>query len=821
MKYGLLGKRSLPFIGDYDILIVGSSLAAVNLACKMAFLNFKVFLLSPLPYMGEDICGSFKGMSKEDTPFKIKKALEDRLIDSRVDFLYSSFASDLTYDKQGQLNGLVIANRTGMQLLRGKVIVDASKEHSLARMAGGIFKEEAVDTMDFSFTVVRDKDGKIERKEHTFSFSSENIDFVRLNKIKQEIIDKTWTPDQVDSSDLLWYKPKETFVSCEYENLLVLGDIDLSDLAKEIIRTIDIGYEYNLREYDETPNIAGEIKINDKSLVKENVMVGPRPVPVIGEYEVLVAGGGNSGANVGISASRHGAKTLVVDYMQGLGGTQTYGMIGVYWDGFREGFTKEIDEGIRSLANEDHPRQIKERERSNFDWRLEWYRRELRKAKGDLLLGAIVCGALVEQGKVKGALIASSFGLGLILSDIAVDSTGSCDLAICAGADYEYTNSQVLAVQGAGLPPINLGDYYKNTDWTFVDDSDIFDVTRLFVEGKAKFDDCYDIGKLPQTRERRRLVGEYKVSVLDVIKGRRYPDTISYHKSSFDTHGYTIDPYFTLFPPEKRHAIYDADLPLRSLIPKGLENILVTGLGVSAHRDAMPVIRMQPCLQNQGYSVGYLCAKAIEEGKSIKEVDIKEIQKFLVEKEILPKRVLTDEDNYEEVTFPVSKSDLLNEIKLLCSWDEGWPYTGMGQFGPCMSKLDSLIMTLAEVGTEDDILEIESLALKLDKDSAFSHIRAISYICEKIGGKRAREILHTLLEKEGMSGYHVHSLLEVRDKAVKSDVDVSKRNQSLKEVFLANALYRCGDYKGKAKEILKNYSKDLRGHYSKYASFSS
>ena len=105
-----------------------------------------------------------------------------------------------------------------------------------------------------------------------------------------------------------------------------------------------------------------------------------------------------------------------------------------------------------------------------------------------------------------------------------------------------------------------------------------------------------------------------------------------------------IDPLFILNPPEKRHKIYDADVPLRCLLPKGLEGILTTGLGASAHRDAMPVIRMQPCLQNQGYAVGYLSALCVKENKSPRKIDIKKVQRHLVEIGNLPQRVLTDKE---------------------------------------------------------------------------------------------------------------------------------------------------------------------------------
>ena len=51
-------------------------------------------------------------------------------------------------------------------------------------------------------------------------------------------------------------------------------------------------------------------------------------LPVLAEYDVVVLGGGTAGAPAGVGAAQHGAKTLVIDYMHGLGGMGTLGMIG-------------------------------------------------------------------------------------------------------------------------------------------------------------------------------------------------------------------------------------------------------------------------------------------------------------------------------------------------------------------------------------------------------------------------------------------------------------------------------------------------------------
>lgn len=166
-------------------------------------------------------------------------------------------------------------------------------------------------------------------------------------------------------------------------------------------------------------------------------------LPVLGNYDVIVLGGGTAGASAGISAARQGAKTLVLEYLHGLGGLGTIGLIGCYWDGFREGFTATIDNGVHNMAPADHPRQLKNwKEQSVSDWKMEWYRRELLKANGELWFGVLGCGALVENNKVKGLVVATPFGRGVFLSEVLIDSTGSADIAIAAGSPFDYTGKK-------------------------------------------------------------------------------------------------------------------------------------------------------------------------------------------------------------------------------------------------------------------------------------------------------------------------------------------------------------------------------------------
>ena len=55
-----------------------------------------------------------------------------------------------------------------------------------------------------------------------------------------------------------------------------------------------------------------------------------RSIPVIGEYDVVVVGGGIAGAAAAIAAAREGASTCLIEKENALGGLATLGLVEVY-----------------------------------------------------------------------------------------------------------------------------------------------------------------------------------------------------------------------------------------------------------------------------------------------------------------------------------------------------------------------------------------------------------------------------------------------------------------------------------------------------------
>jgi hypothetical protein len=71
-----------------------------------------------------------------------------------------------------------------------------------------------------------------------------------------------------------------------------------------------------------------------------------------------------------------------------------------------------------------------------------------------------------------------------------------------------------------------------------------------------------------------------------------------------------------------------------------------------------------------------------------------------------------------------------------------------------------------------------------------------------------------------MPGVSGHAFLEIDDVIKRTPTnrnDNSTRNQSLRELIVARALYRCGDHNGVGEKILRQYAADYRGHYSRHA----
>ena len=585
-----------------------------------------------------------------------------------------------------------------------------------------------------------------------------------------------------------------------------------------------------------------------------------RELPVLAECDVLVAGAGTGGGPAGIAAARQGAKTIVCEYIYQMGGVQTDGLIGVYYWGNRVGFTDEIDAGVKKTGA------------VLSQCKSEWYRSQNRRAGAEVWYGTMVNGVIVEEGRLTGVVVLTPGGeRGVIRCKAAIDATGNAELAALAGEETEFITSAEVALQGVGQTPRTMGASYTNTDIGFLDDTDAADLCFFALRSRFSMrEGVWDQAQVINSRERRRLIGAFYMSPLDVVNERTYPDVVVQPFSNFDSHGYTVHEQFFIEDPG--HKGMKVNLPYRCLLPKKLDGLLVTGLGISAHRDAMPILRMQPDVQNQGYAAGVAAAMAVKAGVTVRKVDMPVLQRHLIDMKILPEAVLAMKDSFPLADAKIAQavqsltnsyeglavvlvdpvrsvplllgaygaagnpdarlayahvlaimgradgeSELIAKVKGM-AWDKGWNFRGMGQFNRSVSWVDSYVIALGRAKSRAALPALVEKAQGLAATNEFSHFRAVAMALESIGDRAAAPALGELLSTPGLSGYSIKmqaTLPVIPDYA--NEAGDKERSGCLRELALARALYRLGDFEGRGEKVLRAYANDPRGAYAKHA----
>lgn len=925
---------SIPIFRDVDVLVIGSSSGAVAAALESHTAGRNVMVVSDRSYFGEETAGAFhlwpgeidrsdplvRAMFPSPTlvhPAALKRTLESALLGAGIPFLFLTRPVTILRDQNGAVAGAVLASRTSIYAVRCRVVVDATRFGSVARLAGIPLEVRKPLPPDFGWVVLADKaplswetrsrplgDSFICGKEgKSFSAFELRAEQPRTSgellafehRLRARFVD----PGVFLSADAPPAICPDFSASTEpVDDYLKLGDSDFQPEPGLILlngllplgdptgldrpdRQIATGRRVGKMAAASGPRESDSYELFASTGGSESGDFGFAPAflrrttgtlelelrfPSLGKWDVVVAGGGTGGAPAGISAARAGAKTLVLEIQHGFGGVGTLGLISLYWFGNRVGFTAEIDETLEHLDPETH----KKGKSWSPELKMAVYHRMLEEAGGTAWLGGFAFGTRMEGGRITGLLVSTPAGCGLVETGCVVDATGNADVAAAAGAPCRVIGADHVAVQGVGLSArAHPGVRYQNSDHNFIDDSDPEGVTHAFVNARAKFPDAFDTSPLVDSRERRQILGDLELSPLDMLAGRTFPDTLFTASSNFDTHGFVIHPVFLAASPDKKPV--SAHVPFRCMLPRGIEGLLVIGLGMSAHRDAIPVIRMQADVQNQGYGAGLAAAVAAHEGCPLRGLDIRALQGQLVSAGVLAADVPTHEDSFPmspqavrkaaegdlsglmNVAVLLSHADasraLLLEIlrndadpgrqldaavllglmgeaeaaSVLCEaiqrseWDEGWNYRGMGQFGASMSRLDVWIAALSHTAASEGATVIEGKIRTLDRDPHFSHCRALALFVAAPGGAQLAPALAELLSKPGMQGHAQLDSGSVLANVNPDPNETEARNLSLRELHLARGLFLAGDVDGLGRAILETYANDLRGHYARHA----
>lgn len=124
-------------------------------------------------------------------------------------------------------------------------------------------------------------------------------------------------------------------------------------------------------------------------------------------------------------------------------------------------------------------------------------------------------------------------------------------------------------------------------------------------------------------REGRRLVGEYVLTGKDVKEARKFDDGIA-------TYGYPIDQHDPAGAGFQMATVLAYEIPYRTLVPKELDNLLITGRCISCDREAQSSLRTTPGVMAIGEAAGIAASIIAKTGVKAKDVNTKELREILI-----------------------------------------------------------------------------------------------------------------------------------------------------------------------------------------------
>jgi hypothetical protein len=168
------------------------------------------------------------------------------------------------------------------------------------------------------------------------------------------------------------------------------------------------------------------------------------------------------------------------------------------------------------------------------------------------------------------------------------------------------------------------------------------EVYRKYIPG---MENCWvsHCAALIGTRESRRIRGKYRITAEDVMGQKSFPDSIGYGSFFIDVHNCTgIGMDAETWRPEVG---FKYQIPFRSLVPEGIDNLLVAGRCISCDHRALGSLRVMPQCMLMGQAAGTAAAMGVNARQAMAEFDTAGLQRRLrdngaivVDEDIVPNR---------------------------------------------------------------------------------------------------------------------------------------------------------------------------------------
>jgi len=280
----------------------------------------------------------------------------------------------------------------------------------------------------------------------------------------------------------------------------------------------------------------------------------------------------------------------------------------------------------------------------------------------DLLLHTWATGVEMVEKRIRAVRIWNKGGEHTFAADVIVDASGDADLCAMAGVAYDnaqatgrvqslstlFKLANVDVARAASVPKSQLWDLMREAaasgeyrlpriegSWhrtpfagivqahmtriPNVDATDPQQLTRAEVDGRRQvreyarflrdrvpgFEDAVVVATSPAigVRESRRVHGDYRLTREDVLEGRRFEDEIALCGAPIEDHHAGGD---TEWRYVAESGVYG--IPYRTLLPLGVEGLLVAGRCFSATHDAHASARSMATCMAMGQAAGTAAA---------------------------------------------------------------------------------------------------------------------------------------------------------------------------------------------------------------------
>jgi len=415
--------------------------------------------------------------------------------------------------------------------------------------------------------------------------------------------------------------------------------------------------------------------------------------PVLWETDVLVVGAGSAGMTAVLAAARAGASVALVERYGFPGGISTQVLdtfYGFYTPGARNdrvvgGIPWEVASTLMARgAAFERPNSYGAGTGVTYDpnvLKVLW--ETLAQAAGvKLLYHALFTEPVMENDRIRGAVVQTKAGPLRLLATVVVDASGDADVAARAGAPFELAGEageaqaltttfslinvdvararqvrqpelQALMAEaiasGAYALPRREGSVHvtplagvmaTNMTRVRVDPSDPVQLTAAEIEGRRQAFEYarflrdtvpgYERAELVTlshqigVRESRRVHGEYRLTREDVLGARDFPDAIARCGAPIEAHAGS-DTRWEYVPDSQTYGI-----PYRCLVPLGVEGLLLAGRCLSATHDAHASVRSMGQCMAMGQAAGTAAALAVAGDVAPRRLDTDALRARLV-----------------------------------------------------------------------------------------------------------------------------------------------------------------------------------------------